>query len=93
MGDNQILFCPTQNYSFHVFQRKLKLDCIFNTLNVNLFQEWRFPLNKTEMLNLLRVYFVEVTDVTQFFLIAVHIYAFVLPYYFRCCCDNMGPVV
>ena len=33
-GDNQILFSPTQKSYFHVFQRNLKLGCIFNNLTL-----------------------------------------------------------
>ena len=43
MGDNPILFCPINNYYFHVFQLNLKLDCIFNNLISIYFQSEGFP--------------------------------------------------
>ena len=41
IGDNQILFCPTQK---SYFSTKFELRLCFQQFNVNLFQEWRFPL-------------------------------------------------
>ena len=43
IGGNQILFCLTQKYYFHVFQRNLKLNCIFNNLMLIFVLERRFP--------------------------------------------------
>ena len=37
-GDNQILFCLTQKYYFHVLQRNLKLCCIFKNLTLIYFK-------------------------------------------------------
>ena len=44
IGDNQIPFCPILKYYFHVFQRNFKVRLYFQQFNVNLVQEWRFPL-------------------------------------------------
>ena len=41
LGDNQILFCLTQK---SYFPMKFEMRLYFQQLNVNLFQEWRFPL-------------------------------------------------
>ena len=42
IGDNQILFCPTLKYYFHVFQRNFKVDCIFNNLTLICFKSGGF---------------------------------------------------
>ena len=42
MGDNQILFCPILEYYFHVFQRNVKVDCIFNNSTVISFKSGGF---------------------------------------------------
>ena len=38
MGDNQILFCQMLEDYCHVFQRNVKVDCIFNNLTLICFK-------------------------------------------------------
>ena len=45
IGDNQILFCPTQKYLFPRFPTKFEIRSCFQQFNVDLFQDWRFPSN------------------------------------------------
>ena len=42
MGDNQILFCQMLEKYFHVFQRNVKVDCIFNNLTLICFKSGGF---------------------------------------------------
>ena len=42
MGDNQILFCQMLENYFHVFQRNVKVDCIFDNLTLICFKSGGF---------------------------------------------------
>ena len=45
MADNQILFCQMLEIYFHVFQRNVKVDCIFNNLTLICFKSGGFKFS------------------------------------------------
>ena len=45
MADNQILFCQMLENYFHVCQRNVKVDCIFNNLRAAACKDREFAVN------------------------------------------------